>query len=265
MKYRQFKIMGILNITPDSFSDGGKFFSVADAMQQVELMVANNVDIIDIGGESTRPNAIAISPESEISRVLPIIIEIRKNFPSIKLSIDTTKYDVAKAALDEGVEIINDISGLQFEPRFLELASEYDAGLVIMHIKGTPRTMQGNPKYDDVVKEVYDFLADKVALAKSYGLKKLWIDPGIGFGKTYSHNIELLKNLYKFNDLQTPLLLGLSRKSFLKNIVQEEIPENRDLATALIHSLLLSSGVDIVRVHNVMYLNTLRKLMNAIG
>ncbi len=257
--------MGILNITPDSFSDGGKFFSVADAMQQVELMVANNVDIIDIGGESTRPNAIAISPESEISRVLPIIIEIRKNFPSIKLSIDTTKYDVAKAALDEGVEIINDISGLQFEPRFLELASEYDAGLVIMHIKGTPRTMQGNPKYDDVVKEVYDFLADKVALAKSYGLKKLWIDPGIGFGKTYSHNIELLKNLYKFNDLQTPLLLGLSRKSFLKNIVQEEIPENRDLATALIHSLLLSSGVDIVRVHNVMYLNTLRKLMNAIG
>ncbi len=265
MKYRQFKIMGILNITPDSFSDGGKFLSVADAMQQVELMVANNVDIIDIGGESTRPNAFAINNEAEISRVLPIIIEIKKNFPSIKLSIDTTKYEVAKAALDEGVEIINDISGLQFEPRFLELASEYDAGLVIMHIKGTPRSMQSNPMYDNVVQEVYDFLADKVALAKSYGLKRLWIDPGIGFGKTYFHNIELLKNLYKFNDLQTPMLLGLSRKSFLNNIVQEEIPENRDLATALIHSLLLSSGVDIVRVHNVMYINTLRKLMNAIS
>jgi dihydropteroate synthase len=150
---------------------------------------------------------------------------------------------------------------LQFEPRFAELASEFDAGLVIMHILGNPKEMQINPYYDDVVEDVYYFLNQKVELAKSYGVRKIWVDPGIGFGKSLDHNMELLRNLDKFNSLGAPQLLGISRKSFLAKLLGIENPKDRDLATVLMHSLLLQKGVDILRVHNVAYLNTLRTLM----
>jgi dihydropteroate synthase len=261
MRYHEFKIMGILNVTPDSFSDGGDNLETNDLISSVEEMVENAVDIIDIGGESTRPGSDFVPLEEEIIRVIPVIKMLKKNFPKIPLSIDTTKYEVAKAALDCGVDYINDISGLQFEPRFAELASEYDAGLIIMHIQGNPKLMQINPYYTDIAEDVYSFLLEKVDLAKSYGVKKIWIDVGIGFGKTIEHNLELLRNLDKFNSIGAPQLLGISRKSFLGKILGIEEPKERDLATVLLHSMLLSKGIDIVRVHNVKNLQILRRFM----
>jgi dihydropteroate synthase len=261
MKYKIFKIMGIINATPDSFSDGGSNLKPEDALKNVEEMIIEGADIIDIGGESSRPNSLPVSLNEEIDRVVPIIKAVKKEFPQIPISIDTTKFEVAKIAINEGATIINDISGLQFEPRFAELAAANNVGLVIMHIQGNPKTMQVNPVYQDVVEEVYSFLDEKIKLAQSFGVKKIWADVGIGFGKNYSHNIDLLKNLDKFHNLQTPLLLGISRKSFIGKMLGIENPVERDLATTLIHSLLLSKGVDILRVHNVKYLQTLRKII----
>lgn len=261
MKIHDYKIMGILNVTPDSFSDGGDNIEIPDIIKSIEEMVGENVDIVDVGGESTRPGSEQVPLDEEIIRVIPIIKLIKKEYPQLKLSVDTTKYEVAKAALDHGADYINDISGLQFEPRFAELAYEYNAGLIIMHIQGNPKVMQTNPVYDNVIEEVYNFLNEKVALAKSYGVKKIWIDVGIGFGKSSEHNITLLKNLEKFNSIGVPQLVGLSRKSFLGKLLNINNPKDRDLATVLTHSLLLTKGIDIIRVHNVGYLNTLRKLI----
>lgn len=253
--------MGILNVTPDSFSDGGKFANIEEAIKHVDWMMQNNVDIVDVGGESTRPNAEPISIEEELNRVIPVIKEIRRIYPSLTLSIDTTKYEVARVALDEGVNIINDISGLQFDENIADLAARYNAGLIIMHIQGTPQNMQESPYYKDVVQEVYDFLEQKKMIALSKGVEKIWIDVGIGFGKKYKHNIELLKNLEKFNNIGSPQLLGISRKSFIGKMFGIDLPENRDLYTVLIHSILLTKGIDIVRVHNVEYLNNLRNVL----
>lgn len=253
--------MGILNVTPDSFSDGGSFMNHFDATKQVDWMVQNNVDIVDIGGESTRPNAPRVSVKEEIERVIPIIKEVRKIYPQLTISIDTTKYDVAKAALDEGADIINDISGLQYDEKLADLASNYNAGLILMHIKGTPQNMQDNPEYENVVNEVYDFLEQRSMIAKSYGVEKIWIDVGIGFGKKYKHNLELLKNLDKFNSIKCPQVLGISRKSFIGKMFNINEPQERDLQTVLLHSVLITKGIDIVRVHNVEYLNHLRKIL----
>jgi dihydropteroate synthase len=258
MKCKPFKIMGILNITPDSFSDGGKNFNLQDALDSAEKMIESGVDIIDVGGESTRPGSESVPVNEEIKRVIPVIKELNKNFPDIKISIDTTKYEVAKIALDNGADIINDISGLQFEPRFAELAAYYDAGIVLMHIQGNPKLMQVNPNYNDVVGEVYTFLENKVQYSHKIGVNKIWADVGIGFGKTYFHNIQLLKHLEQFHKLGVPLVLGISRKSFIGKMLEIENPQERDIATALIHSILLAKGVDIVRVHNVALMNTLR-------
>jgi len=261
MKYKIFKIMGILNVTPDSFSDGGDFVDLHQAIKQVDWMVFNNVDIVDIGGESTRPNAPSVGLDEELKRVIPVIKEIRKIYPNLTISIDTTKYDVAKAALDEGATIINDVSGLQYDTKLAELAAQYDATLIIMHMKGTPQNMQDNPEYEDVVNEVYEFLDHQKLLAQSYGVEKIWIDVGIGFGKKYKHNIDLLKNLEKFNALNCPQVLGISRKSFIGKMFDIPNPKERDLQTVLLHSILLTKGIDIVRVHNVEYLNYLRKII----
>lgn len=253
--------MGILNVTPDSFSDGGIFLDTLEAIKQVDWMVENRVDIVDIGGESTRPNAPEVPAEEELRRVIPILREIRKIYPHLTISVDTTKYEVAKAALDEGADIINDVSGLQFNENLAELVANYNAGLIIMHMKGTPRDMQANPEYDDVVQEVYNFLDKQILIAESNGVDKIWIDVGIGFGKKMKHNLELLKNLDKFNTLKYPQVLGISRKSFIGKMFNIDEPKDRDVQTALLHSILITKGIDIVRVHNVEYLNQLRKLL----
>lgn len=254
------EIMGILNVTPDSFSDGGNFFNSQTAVEHALRMIDQGADIIDIGGESTRPGAAEVAIVDEISRVIPVIREIKKLRANARISIDTTKYDVAKASLDLGAEIINDISGLKFDSRLAELANEYDASLCIMHINGIPRTMQTNPVYTDVVSEVLDFLKSQVNLAFSMDVKKVIVDVGIGFGKTVEHNLALLKNINTFNIAGTSQLLGISRKSFIGKSFNIENPQDRDVHTALIHSILLKANIDIIRVHNVGLITDLKKI-----
>ncbi len=254
------KIMGILNVTPDSFSDGGKYNSLEKAIARAEKMIRDGADIIDIGGESTRPGADEVSPEEEIERVIPVISSIKKKFPGIEVSCDTTKHEVANAAIAEGADIINDISGLDFDERLAHLVAKYNKSLVIMHIQGRPRTMQNNPVYKNVVEDIFSILEKKIAFAKSIGVKNVIADVGIGFGKTVEHNIELLKNYDRFNGLKVPLLLGISRKSFIAKTLGIENPEKRDVPTALIHSLLIKKNIDIIRVHDVAMHNMLRQL-----
>ena len=255
------KIMGILNVTPDSFSDGGKFFNPEIATQYALQMIEDGADIIDIGGESTRPGAAVVSLEDELNRTIPIIREIKRLKPETQISIDTTKYEVAKQAVEGGANIINDISGLKSDVRLAELAAEYSVSLCIMHIQGTPRTMQSNPVYENVVQDVYNFLNKQTELATSLGVKDVICDVGIGFGKTIEHNLELLRNLDKFKSLGTKLLLGISRKSFIGKLLNIEKPEERDVATTLIHSILLKNDIDIIRVHNVKLISQLRYLV----
>lgn len=254
------KIMGILNVTPDSFSDGGKYFSVQSATEHAIKMIEMGVDIIDIGGESTRPFSEPVSPETEIQRVIPVIERILKHHPEACLSIDTTKYDVAFAAVESGVKIINDISGLQSDLRLAALAGYYNIPIILMHIKGTPQNMQKNPIYTNLLDEIYNFLQKQIKLAQSLSAKEIFADVGIGFGKTYEHNIELLRNHSYFLGLNVPMVLGISRKSFIGKMLDIPDPIERDIPTVLIHSLLLNSGASIIRVHNVDNFIMLKKI-----
>lgn len=254
------KLMGIVNVTPDSFSDGGLYSHTKNAIEHALKLIEDGADIVDIGGESSRPNAEEISIDEELLRVIPVIEGIRKVNPAIVISIDTVKYEVARAALDVGAGIINDISGLNYDKRLAALAAEYNAGLIIMHIRGTPRTMQNNPVYTNVIHEVFDELAEKIAYAQSFDVKKIMADIGIGFGKTAEHNWILLKNLSKFDELGVPMVLGISRKSFLGKLLGIERAAERDTATALLHALLLKEKIDTIRVHNIEQIDILRKL-----
>jgi len=257
---KSFKIMGILNVTPDSFSDGGDFLNIKDALSHVEEMINDGADIIDVGGESARPNSEEITAQEEVRRIIPVISEIHRNFPDITISVDTTKYSVALAALDNGASIINDISGLGNDPKIAELVSRFNAGLIIMHIQGTPKTMQLNPQYSNVVEDVFLHLKSRIEFAHRFGAEYIWADVGIGFGKTLEHNLELLRNLDYFHKLNVPLALGISRKAFIGKILNIDEPKERDVATALMHSLLINKDINIIRVHNVKYLNQLRIL-----
>jgi len=245
------KIMGILNVTPDSFSDGGRHYTFQSAIDQARRMIDEGADIIDIGGESTRPFADQVSAEEELQRVIPVIAEIRKNH-SIPISIDTTKAEVARRAIEAGADIINDVSALQHDPAMLTLVQSISHPVIIMHMKGTPGTMQVNPEYDDVVGEVIDFFAEKLKwlAANDVDLSRITIDPGIGFGKKLNHNLSLLKHLAALKELGQPVLLGHSRKRFLGDLTTLEF-DDRDLPTAAISALAVGQNVDIVRVHNV--------------
>lgn len=251
-------------MTPDSFSDGGKYTDAETAITHALQLVQDGADILDIGGESSRPGAAEIDGSEEIRRVVPVIEGIRTANVDIPISIDTVKYDVARAALQAGATMINDISGLDMEPRLAELAAEYDVPLVLMHMAGTPRTMQHNPTYNDVVQDVFDALAAKIELARSFGVQQVYADVGIGFGKTMEHNLQLLANHKKFTELGVPLLLGLSRKSFLGKLLGLEKASERDVATLAMHLLLQDSGAAIIRIHNVGYLAQARVLYQAL-
>lgn len=254
------KIMGIVNVTPDSFSDGGDFYTIDKAFKHSLKLIEQGADILDIGGESTRPGAEAVSTEEEVRRVVPLVERIRESNRNIQISIDTTKYEVAKQALKSGADFINDISGLTFDPRLAELSGEYKKPIIIMHMRGTPRTMQENPAYDNVVEDVFSELADKICQAKNLGAFQVIADVGIGFGKTKEHNWELLKHHQRFEDLGVELLLGISRKSFIHKTFDIENPKNRDLETVLIHSILLKDSIDYIRVHNVAYHKRLKDI-----
>ena len=209
-------IAGVINVTPDSFSDGSLYFDKDKAVERGLELVSEGSDMIDIGGESTRPGSEPISVKEELSRVIPVISALRKKTDA-PISIDTTKSEVAEAALDAGANIINDISSLRFDPRMGPLAARRDVPVILMHMKGTPKTMQLNPSYENVIAEVKAFLKEKLETAQSYGIKKekLIIDPGIGFGKRFEDNLTLIKNLSSLDDLGRPILVGISRKSFI--------------------------------------------------
>ena len=244
-------VMGILNVTPDSFSDGGRFFSNSDIAAQIDTMVETGADIIDVGGESTRPFAEPVSIEDELARVLPAIRLIRQRCP-IPISIDTTKAEVARKALDEGVNIINDISALRFDPNMITLVRESEVPVIIMHMQGTPSDMQVDPHYGDVVVEIKDFFRERIAWAAENGIpgNRFIIDPGIGFGKTVEHNLSILKRVPEFSELECPVLIGHSRKAFIGKLLNTGVDE-RDVATAAISALCAMKGVSILRVHDV--------------
>jgi dihydropteroate synthase len=244
-------VMGVLNVTPDSFSDGGEFFSTEAAVKHGIEMARSGADIVDVGGESTRPGAKPVSPGEETKRVLPVIEEIARSV-LVHLSIDTSKAAVASAAIEAGASIINDVTGGRGDPEMLPLAAEKGVAVILMHMQGTPETMQANPTYHDVVREVADFFRQQFAEAVRCGVDPMCIafDPGIGFGKTVAHNLELLANLPRLRVENRPLVVGVSRKSFLGKI--SILPGDRTSATVALTSLLRARGADVLRVHDVL-------------
>jgi dihydropteroate synthase len=243
-------IMGILNVTPDSFSDGGVFFERAEAVLHAEQMVEEGADMIDVGGESTRPGAPAVSVEEELDRVIPVIERLRERIP-VPISIDTSKPEVMRAAVAAGAGLINDVYALR-RPGTLEAAAELKVPVCLMHMQGEPRTMQDNPVYGDVVTEVRDFLAARMAAAEAAGIprERIVVDPGFGFGKTVEHNLELLRGLRRFADLGVPVLAGLSRKSLIGKLLGLPV-ERRVNASVALALIAVQNGARIVRVHDV--------------
>ena len=265
-------VMGILNVTPDSFSDGGEFFTLDGAVAQGQKLFEDGADILDIGGESTRPFSDAVSVEEEIRRVIPVIETLAARI-SIPISIDTTKADVARRAIQAGASIINDVSALRLDHSLADVAAEYDVPLILMHMLGTPKTMQTNPVYDDLIKEIKEFLKNAIDYAQSKGISKskIIIDPGIGFGKTVEHNLLLIKHLNEFKTLDVPILIGLSRKAFIRNILKDKTVKdiNPDLAvvetgTQASVAAAVLNGAHMVRVHNVANTRATIKIINAI-
>ena len=249
---RETLVMGIVNVTPDSFSDGGKFFSPEVAISHASKLITQGADIIDIGGESTRPGAEQVSESEELKRVIPVIEKIRTDNPTILISIDTTKASVAKHAVEAGADIINDVSGLSFDNNMIGIVESFNIPVVIMHMKGNPQNMQLNPEYKDIVNEILDFFKIKIKIAIQSGINRSMIilDPGIGFGKTVEHNFELLSRLNEFNVLELPIMIGPSRKSFI-GITLDLPPEDRVEGTAAAVSAGVMNGASIVRVHDV--------------
>jgi dihydropteroate synthase len=245
-------IMGVLNVTPDSFSDGGEFFRAEKAIEQGKLMAGDGAQIIDVGGESTRPGAEAVSAEEELGRVLPVIAKLRENVSAF-ISIDTSKADVARAALEAGASIINDVTGGRGDPKMMPLAAEHGAAFIIMHMQGTPRTMQADPHYDDVVSEVANFFRQQYARALECGIDSMAIafDPGIGFGKTVGHNLSLLANLARLRAEERPVVVGVSRKSSLGKMIGSDAMSDRLAPTIAFTAMLRERGANVLRVHDV--------------
>jgi dihydropteroate synthase len=258
-------IMGILNVTPDSFSDGGLYNDSAKAVQRAHEMAAEGADIIDIGGESTRPGAEPLSEEEELRRIIPIIKHLVAEL-TVPISVDTYKATVAKKALEAGASIVNDISGLRFSPDMAKTVADFGAAVVIMHIKGTPRDMQQDPVYDDVVFDVMSYLEEGIAIAVKAGVDrdKILIDPGIGFGKTLEHNLTLLNRLDEFRSLGRPIVLGTSRKKFIGTILGIPVPERRVDGTAPTLALGIERGASVVRVHDVARMAQVVRMTDAV-
>ncbi len=256
-------IMGILNVTPDSFYDGGRYARLDAALHRVEAMLEEGVDIVDVGGESTRPGAEPVPLEVEMERVVPVVEAIRARF-DVPISVDTTKAAVAEEALKRGANWINDVSALRFDPEMVAVARRFNAPVVLMHMKGTPRTMQENPTYTDVVAEVHAFLRERVAFARRKGLARILVDPGIGFGKRLEHNLALLHHVDRFGEL-APVLIGVSRKSFIRMLGAGENPEDRLEGTLAAAAWCFLKGVRVFRVHDVGAHRKFLKVLQAIA
>lgn len=258
-------IIGILNVTPDSFSDGGRYFDLNKAYKRALEIELEGADIIDIGGESTRPGSLKVSLDEELNRVVPLVTRLSKRL-KIPISVDTTKFEVARETLKAGASIINDISGLRYDSKIAGLCAEYNAGLILMHMKGSPDVMQKFPRYKDIVNEVRVYLKEAALLAKEAGVKaeNIVIDPGIGFGKNLSHNISLIKNLKVLKKLGFPILVGLSRKYFLGIITGLDVGD-RLIPTIAANSIAIMNGADIIRVHDVKENILSAKIVDALG
>ncbi len=242
--------MGVVNVTPDSFSDGGHYKGAREAIEHGLRLIGEGADLIDVGGESTRPGADPVPAEEELRRVLPVVEGLAA--AGVLVSIDTSKASVAISAVQAGAVIVNDVTALG-DPDMAAVVADQEAGLVVMHMQGNPRTMQAEPRYDDVVAEVSGFLVERAAVAEAAGVERrsIAIDPGIGFGKTIDHNLALLRDLGVLADLGYPLLVGTSRKTFLGKVTGRTSPEDLDLASAVSVALAIERGADILRVHNV--------------
>jgi dihydropteroate synthase len=246
-------LMGVLNVTPDSFSDGGRFDTVAAAVAQAQQMVADGADWLDIGGESTRPNAEPVALAEELARVIPVVTALRQNsqFDTVPLSIDTTKAAVAQLAIEAGADLINDISGAVRDQQMLKTVAALDVPIILMHSRGTPQTMQRLTEYQDVVAEVVAGLADRQAAAHAAGIQHIGLDPGIGFAKTMPQNLALLRHLDALKSLNCPILVGVSRKSFIGHLINQPDPSQRVWGTAAAAALAIGQGADLLRVHDV--------------
>ncbi|VAX32569.1 Dihydropteroate synthase [hydrothermal vent metagenome] len=258
-------VMGILNVTPDSFSDGGLFLDGRSAIERALRMEAEGADIIDIGGESTRPGSEPVSPEEELRRTIPVIEAISGRL-RIPVSIDTYKAEVARRAIEAGAAMVNDISGLRFDPEMADTLSQYDVALVLMHIKGTPRNMQKSPVYTNLFSEITDYLKESINMATERGIAKerIVIDPGIGFGKTLEHNLQIINNLDRLSPLCRPVLIGASRKSFIGRILNNAPASERLEGTAAAVAISVMKGANIVRVHDVREMSRVVKVADAI-
>jgi dihydropteroate synthase len=258
-------IMGILNVTPDSFSDRGLYFNKSKAIKRAIQMVEDGADIIDVGGESTRPGSESITIDEELKRIIPVIEVLSKEI-KIPISIDTYKSEVTRIALDAGASMINDISGLRFDPKMAEIVSEYQVPVVIMHIKGRPKDMQQNPVYEALIPEIMDYLREGIAIATRSGISedKIIIDPGIGFGKTSEHNLEIINKLWEFTSLEKPILIGPSRKAFIGKILGDVPVTERLEGTAAVVAISIMNGANMIRVHDVKEMVRVAKVADAV-
>ena len=258
-------IMGILNVTPDSFSDGGQHIDPQAAVEAAIRMEADGADIIDIGGESTRPYSELVAADEELRRVMPVIEQLATRV-SIPISIDTSKSQVAAAAIDAGATIINDVTGLEGDPKMLEIVVSRSVGVCVMHMQGTPQTMQDDPVYEDVVEEIHEYLIARLRFCLDHGIpqQRICLDPGIGFGKTHEHNLQLVRGMRRFRDIGCPLLVGHSRKGFIAHQLGDKLAD-RMAATIGVSLALARSGVDVLRVHDVRQTADALRLFEACG
>jgi dihydropteroate synthase len=258
-------VMGILNVAPDSFSDGGRFLESSKAVAHALQMVEDGADIIDVGGESTRPGSDPISAEEEIARVVPVIEQIAAK-TDIAISVDTYKAEVARAAIDAGACMVNDISGASFDPKMVSLIAESKCPAIVMHIKGTPKTMQENPQYSDLMGEITSFLYERVRTLVASGVDErlLMIDPGFGFGKTVEHNLEILRRLRELKSIGRPIVVGTSRKSTIGKVLGDLPVEERLEGTAATVAIAIAHGADVVRVHDVKEMTRVARMTDAV-
>ncbi len=255
-------LIGILNVTPDSFANGGRYFDLEKAVRRGIEMEREGADFIDVGGESTRPGSDPVPTEEELRRVIPVIEELKTRV-TVPISIDTWKSGVAGKALDAGATIVNDISGFHFDPNMPDVVAEYGASVILMHIKGTPKTMQQHPTYQNVLREVMDYLADGIEKARASGIHQIIVDPGIGFGKRLIDNLEILRGLRELKQLGFPVLVGPSRKSFIGMILDVPV-EQRLMGTAAAIAASILNGANAVRVHDVSAMKQLASVVDAI-
>jgi dihydropteroate synthase len=244
------KVMGILNVTPNSFFDGGKYKNEIEILSQVEKMLLDGATFIDIGAYSSKPNAEFVSEQEEISRIVPVVDLVLKHFPGTIISIDTFRSEVAKTSIESGAAIINDISAGNLDDKMLEIIAKFNVPYIMMHMRGNPQTMQTLTEYDDIVKEMLFYFSEKVAMARSFGINDLIIDPGFGFSKTIAQNYEVFQKMELFNMLELPLLVGISRKSMIYKTLETTI-ENSLNGTTVLNTLALTKGAKILRVHDV--------------